>query len=59
MWQTAAHAGQKRASGEPYVAHPLATAKILADLYIDEDTIIAGLLHDVPEDTKRHTGGTA
>ncbi len=47
----AAHAGQTRASGEPYVTHPLATAKILADLYVDEDTIIAGLLHDVPEDT--------
>lgn len=47
----AAHAGQFRASGEPYVAHPLATARILADLYMDEDTIIAGLLHDVPEDT--------
>lgn len=47
----AAHAGQTRASGEPYVDHPLATAKILADLYMDEDTIIAGLLHDVPEDT--------
>lgn len=47
----AAHAGQSRASGEPYVEHPLATAKILADLYMDEDTIVAGLLHDVPEDT--------
>ncbi len=47
----AAHAGQTRSSGEPYVTHPLATAKILADLYMDEDTIIAALLHDVPEDT--------
>ena len=47
----AAHAGQTRASGEPYVTHPLATSKILADLYMDEDTIVAGLLHDVPEDT--------
>ena len=47
----AAHAGQTRASGEPYVIHPLATAKILADLYMDGDTIVAGLLHDVPEDT--------
>lgn len=47
----AAHAGQTRASGEPYVTHPLATAKILANLYMDEDTIIAALLHDVPEDT--------
>ncbi len=47
-----AHAGQTRASGEPYVTHPLATARILADLYMDEDTIVAGLLHDVPEDTQ-------
>ncbi len=47
----AAHAGQVRASGEPYVTHPLATARILADLYMDEDSIIAALLHDVPEDT--------
>lgn len=47
----AAHAGQTRASGEPYVTHPLATAKILADLYMDGDTIVASLLHDVPEDT--------
>lgn len=47
----AAHAGQTRASGEPYVMHPLATAKILADLYMDEDSIVAALLHDVPEDT--------
>lgn len=46
-----AHAGQTRASGEPYVTHPLATAKILADLYMDEDTIVSALLHDVPEDT--------
>ncbi len=47
----AAHASQARTSGEPYVTHPLATAKILADLYMDGDTIVAGLLHDVPEDT--------
>ncbi len=46
-----AHAGQTRSSGEPYVTHSLATAKILADLYMDGDTIVAGLLHDVPEDT--------
>lgn len=46
-----AHAGQSRASGEPYVTHPLATARILADLYMDEESIIAALLHDVPEDT--------
>lgn len=47
----AAHAGQMRATGEPYVTHCLAVAAILADLYLDEDSIIAGLLHDVPEDT--------
>ncbi len=47
-----AHAGQKRGTGDPYVSHCLATATILAELYMDDDTIIAGLLHDVPEDTK-------
>ncbi|MCC7165801.1 MAG: bifunctional (p)ppGpp synthetase/guanosine-3',5'-bis(diphosphate) 3'-pyrophosphohydrolase [Anaerolineae bacterium] len=46
-----AHRGQTRASGEPYVTHPVATARILADLYMDEDTIVAALLHDVLEDT--------
>lgn len=48
---SAAHAGQNRATGEPYVTHPLATAKILADMYMDEPSIVAALLHDVPEDT--------
>ncbi len=47
----AAHAGQTRATGEPYVAHALQTASILADFHLDEDTLIAALLHDVPEDT--------
>ena len=47
----AAHKGQKRSSGEEYISHPLATAQILADLHVDEDTIIAALLHDVVEDT--------
>ncbi len=46
-----AHAGQKRASGEPYFIHPVSVACILADLRLDEDTIIAALLHDVVEDT--------
>ncbi len=46
-----AHQGQKRASGEPYILHPIATAQKLADLKMDLNTIIAGLLHDVPEDT--------
>lgn len=47
-----AHAGQERESGEPYVTHPLAVAKILADLEMDEDTLVAALLHDVIEDTE-------
>ncbi|HPF25184.1 MAG TPA: bifunctional (p)ppGpp synthetase/guanosine-3',5'-bis(diphosphate) 3'-pyrophosphohydrolase [Steroidobacteraceae bacterium] len=46
-----AHEGQKRQSGEPYIAHPLAAAQILADLHLDPDTIIAAILHDVIEDT--------
>ncbi|MFH0829192.1 MAG: RelA/SpoT family protein [Candidatus Kerfeldbacteria bacterium] len=46
-----AHAGQVRLSGEPYVTHSLAVANTLARLRLDEETIIAGLLHDVPEDT--------
>ena len=47
-----AHRGQSRASGDPYVAHPLAVASILADLKMDVPTIVAALLHDVVEDTK-------
>ncbi|MFA6353565.1 MAG: RelA/SpoT family protein [Candidatus Paceibacterota bacterium] len=46
-----AHAGQKRMSGEPYFIHPFETAKILASLGMDTQTIVAGLLHDVLEDT--------
>jgi GTP diphosphokinase / guanosine-3',5'-bis(diphosphate) 3'-diphosphatase len=45
-----AHSGQKRMSGEPYFIHPFETAKILADLGMDVQTIAAGLLHDVLED---------
>src|SRR3982074_476227 len=48
---TSAHHGQKRLSGEPYIAHPVAAASILADLHLDADTIIAAILHDVIEDT--------
>ncbi len=47
----AAHQGQKRLSGEPYITHPVAAADILADLHLDADTIIAAILHDVIEDT--------
>ncbi len=46
-----AHEGQKRASGEPYVTHPLAAAQILAELGIDPVAVTAALLHDIPEDT--------
>ncbi len=46
-----AHQGQKRASGEEYIIHPLCVARILADLQIDAVTICASLLHDVVEDT--------
>ena len=46
-----AHREQKRKSGEPYIIHPLCVAIILADLEMDKETIEAGLLHDVVEDT--------
>jgi guanosine-3',5'-bis(diphosphate) 3'-pyrophosphohydrolase len=46
-----AHEGQLRASGEPYVTHPIAAARLVADLGIDPIAVQAALLHDVPEDT--------
>ncbi|MEE8391541.1 MAG: RelA/SpoT family protein, partial [Anaerolineae bacterium] len=46
-----AHAGQTRKSGESYIQHPLAVALLLADIGMDTDSIVAGLLHDVIEDT--------
>ncbi len=47
-----AHAGQVRATGEPYVTHPIASAQITAELGIDPVAVQAALLHDVPEDTE-------
>src|SRR5215216_6995637 len=45
------HRGQTRASGEPYLVHPLEVANILADMRLDETSVSTGLLHDVVEDT--------
>ncbi len=47
-----AHTGEKRATGEAYVTHPIASAQIVADLGIDPVAVVAALLHDVPEDTE-------
>ena len=47
----AAHAGQTRKSGEPYITHPVAVAQVLAELGLDVETLIAAILHDTIEDT--------
>ncbi|MEO7453791.1 MAG: bifunctional (p)ppGpp synthetase/guanosine-3',5'-bis(diphosphate) 3'-pyrophosphohydrolase, partial [Fimbriimonadales bacterium] len=50
------HRNQQRTTGEPYITHPLAVARILVDLKMDEDSVVAGLLHDVLEDTSLGEG---
>jgi len=52
----AAHDGQKRQSGEPYISHPVAVAQELADMHLDAQTISAAILHDVVEDTAASLG---
>ncbi len=54
-----AHEGQCRKSGEPFVAHPVEVALILADLRMDVETLVAALLHDTVEDTKTTTAQVA
>ena len=55
QFSDAAHQGQQRASGEPYISHPLAVAEILADWQLDAQALMAALLHDVVEDTSVST----
>ncbi len=52
VYAAAAHEGQTRLSGEPYLSHPLAVAYTLAGMHMDESAVVAGLLHDTVEDTK-------
>ena len=51
MFSEKCHLGQMRQSGDPYITHPLAVANILADMRMDPESLMAGLLHDVIEDT--------
>ena len=55
LWAEKLHAGQYRISQEPYIIHPLEVAKILTDLKLDTDTIVAAFLHDILEDTDTTT----
>jgi guanosine-3',5'-bis(diphosphate) 3'-pyrophosphohydrolase len=52
VFSAKAHRGQVRRSGEPYLSHPLEVANLLADMNMDRTTLVAGLLHDVLEDTE-------
>ena len=54
-YANALHAGQMRASGEPYISHPIAVAEIVAGLELDTDSICAALLHDTVEDCSEQT----
>ena len=52
LWACDLHEGQYRVSQEPYIIHPVEVAKILCDLKLDKNTIIAAFLHDILEDTE-------
>lgn len=58
-FSASAHQGQTRQSGEPYISHPIAVARILTTLHLDAQAIIAALLHDVVEDTNIHIENVA